>query len=132
MTTKDNFKCKDIHIQCGLCIDMIIKTSLIRRTLDNVTCVIIAFSNFQNTLFENKIDKNELIKPVLVKNLSSEIKKSNYTLQKYEKDYKKRYELDISDSKKNSFFTDILPRKSKDSYQNNSFKKQSSYGIYDK
>ncbi len=41
---------------------MIIKTSLIRRTLDNVTAVLIAFPNFENTfngqISLNKIEKN--------------------------------------------------------------------------
>jgi hypothetical protein len=51
MTTTNNTKAKDIHSQCGLAIDMIMKTSLIRKTLDNVTCVIISFENFNKKLF---------------------------------------------------------------------------------
>ncbi len=47
MTVKDNTKSKNIHIQSGIAVDMIIKTSLVRRTLDNVTCVMITFSNFE-------------------------------------------------------------------------------------
>jgi hypothetical protein len=52
MTAKDNTRCKDVHLQCGLSIDMIIKSSLVRKTLDNVTCVMIAFENFHKQLFE--------------------------------------------------------------------------------
>ncbi len=47
MTTKDGTKCKNIHIQSGLSVDMVIKSSLVRRTLDNVTLVMITFSNFE-------------------------------------------------------------------------------------
>jgi hypothetical protein len=47
MTTKDGTKTKNVHMQSGVAVDMIIKTSLVRRTLDNVTCVMIAFSNFE-------------------------------------------------------------------------------------
>jgi hypothetical protein len=52
MTTKESStKCKNIHLQSGVGVDMIIKSSLVRRTLDNVTCVLIGFSNFERTLF---------------------------------------------------------------------------------
>lgn len=50
MASKE-LKCKNIHLQCGIGVDMIIKSSLVRRTLDNVTCVMIAFNNFENILF---------------------------------------------------------------------------------
>lgn len=57
MTTKENYKTKNIHLQSGMAIDMIIKTSLVRRTLDNVTCVMIAFSNFEK-LFKSENNSN--------------------------------------------------------------------------
>lgn len=47
MTAKEGTKCKNIHLQSGTAVDMVIKSSLVRRTLDNVTCVMIAFSNFE-------------------------------------------------------------------------------------
>jgi len=37
-----------IHSHCGKAVDMVIKSSLIRKSLDNVTCLIIAFKNFEN------------------------------------------------------------------------------------
>ena len=56
MTTKEA-KTKNIHQQCGIAVDMVMKTSLVRRSLDNVTVVVIAFSNFENILLskENSI-----------------------------------------------------------------------------
>lgn len=47
MTTKEGTKAKSIHSQCSVAVDMIIKTSLVRKTLDNVTCVLIAFENME-------------------------------------------------------------------------------------
>ena len=37
---------------------MIIKSSLIRKTLDNVTCVMIAFENFNKLLFESNTNSS--------------------------------------------------------------------------
>lgn len=53
MTTEDRFKSKNIHEQCGVGVDMIIKSAMSRKSLDNVTCLIIAFENFEKTLFSD-------------------------------------------------------------------------------
>lgn len=50
MTNKDENRPKDLHSQCALGVDMIMKSSLVRRTLDNVTVLLIAFQNFENTI----------------------------------------------------------------------------------
>jgi len=47
MTTAEGVKAKNIHLQCGLAVDMIIKSALARRTFDNVTVVMVAFKNFE-------------------------------------------------------------------------------------
>ena len=44
-------KAQDVHKLCGMGVEYIIKNSLLRRSLDNVTVVIIAFSNFKHALF---------------------------------------------------------------------------------
>jgi len=49
MTIKDRQLESNIHLQCGKAVDMIIKSSLIRKSLDNVTCLLIAFKNFETT-----------------------------------------------------------------------------------
>jgi hypothetical protein len=51
MTMDSKTKTTNIHKQCGLAMDMIIKNSLARKSLDNITGVLIAFQNFEN-LFE--------------------------------------------------------------------------------
>ena len=53
MTFDESVKAKTLHSQCGLGVDMIIKTSMIRKSLDNVTCLIIAFDNFEKAFNEN-------------------------------------------------------------------------------
>ncbi len=47
MTFNNSTKAKNIHSQSGLAVDMVLKSSLCRRTLDNVTCVLICFDNFE-------------------------------------------------------------------------------------
>lgn len=40
----------NIHSLCGKSVDMIMKTCLSRNSLDNITCVLISFSGFENKL----------------------------------------------------------------------------------
>ena len=42
---------KDVHKMCGMGVEYILKNSLLRRSLDNVTVVIIGFSNFKHQVF---------------------------------------------------------------------------------
>ena len=44
---------------CGMGVEYILKNSLLRRSLDNVTVVIIAFSNFKHTVFGHSSEKKE-------------------------------------------------------------------------
>ena len=37
----------NVHQQAGLGVEYIIKNALLRRTLDNVTVVVVSFENFQ-------------------------------------------------------------------------------------
>jgi serine/threonine protein phosphatase PrpC len=45
MTTQSN-----IHTQAGMGLDMIMKTALARRSLDNITCVFIGFENWEKVI----------------------------------------------------------------------------------
>lgn len=45
---------RNVHQQAGLGVEYIMKNALLRRTLDNVTVVIIAFQNFQNALLKSQ------------------------------------------------------------------------------
>lgn len=73
MTLKESTKAKNIHIQCGIAIDMIIKSSLVRRTLDNVTAVMIAFQNFES----NFNSQNESL--ISDKNYKTNVQEVKYT-----------------------------------------------------
>ncbi len=44
----------NVHQQCGVGIETILKNSLMRRSLDNVTALIIAFANFKKVAFTDK------------------------------------------------------------------------------
>jgi protein phosphatase 2C family protein 2/3 len=53
-SVKDNKQmgfANNVHKQSGMGVEYILKNSLLRRTLDNVTVVIIAFSNFKRAVF---------------------------------------------------------------------------------
>ena len=63
MTMIEGIKKDNIHTQSGLILDMIIKSSLLRNSLDNVTCVFLAFSNFEK-YFNNCLNKEENIKKI--------------------------------------------------------------------
>ena len=41
----------DVHKLCGMGVEYILKNTLLRRSLDNVTVVLIAFSNFKHAVF---------------------------------------------------------------------------------
>jgi hypothetical protein len=46
----------NIHKQTGMSVEYILKNSLLRRTLDNVTVVMISFKNFKKAVFgEDKL-----------------------------------------------------------------------------
>jgi len=49
-STKDDLK-PNIHKQSSLGVEAILKNALLRRTLDNVTVVLIAFSNFKHAVY---------------------------------------------------------------------------------
>jgi hypothetical protein len=89
MTTRDSHKCQDIHYQCGISVDMIIKSSLMRKTLDNVTCVMIAFENFQNFLFPSKFEKQNILKRQNSQKFMINTYTKNDVYKKVEPEYKK-------------------------------------------
>lgn len=45
--TVNNQKAGNIHKQIGKSIDLILKASVAKRTLDNITVVMVAFNNFK-------------------------------------------------------------------------------------
>lgn len=47
MTTQENVKLDDVHQQCSLSNDFIIKSCLNRKCLDNITLVMVSFENFE-------------------------------------------------------------------------------------
>jgi len=50
-------KASDIHQQCGLGVEEIMRESLNRRTLDNITVLMICFKNFKNKVFPPSIEE---------------------------------------------------------------------------
>lgn len=47
-----------LHEACGDSVDIVLKTSALRKTCDNITCVLIAFNNFDN-LYKSNIEELE-------------------------------------------------------------------------
>ena len=58
LTIQESVRGKNLHLQCGVAVDMIIKSSLLRKTLDNVTCVLIVFENFERCYNNNSSNFN--------------------------------------------------------------------------
>ncbi|CDW84725.1 protein phosphatase 2c containing protein [Stylonychia lemnae] len=54
---QENSQSMDVHKQCGLAVDSILKTSALRKACDNLTAVIIAFDNFESLI--NNYKSNE-------------------------------------------------------------------------
>ena len=48
--TKGKLKENCIHKQCGLAVDLVIKASLIRKSMDNVSVVFLAFNRFERAI----------------------------------------------------------------------------------
>ena len=72
-TAHPETRANNVNEQSGKCVDIILKTSLLRQSMDNVTCIFITFSNFNNTIFtnyqENKLEtirKNIFLHDVFV------------------------------------------------------------------
>ena len=55
MTMSETTRTNNINTQCALGADMIMKSSLVRRTLDNVTIALIAFQNFEKVFNETLV-----------------------------------------------------------------------------
>ena len=53
----------NVHKQSGMAVEYILKNSLLRRTLDNVTVVMISFSNFKRAVFGESKQSARLEEP---------------------------------------------------------------------
>ena len=117
MTFKDISLAKNLHLQCGMAIDLIIKTSLVRRTLDNVTVVLIGFQNFENYFIGQnscaKADKN--YKSTVTDQKSYEIKKldTNYKSNKETNSLKLKAKISDEDKVENQSKELNTPQNSK-------------------
>jgi hypothetical protein len=58
-TLKQSNKGKNLHSICGESVDVILKTSLAQKSLDNVTCLLIALPNLERIVSNNLSDKIE-------------------------------------------------------------------------
>ncbi len=63
MTMNDGTRTKDLNSQCAVGADMIMKSSLVRRTLDNVTVLMIAFHNLERVFSDTILRKHEKYSP---------------------------------------------------------------------
>ena len=50
----------NIHQQCGLGVENILREAIFRRTLDNITVVMICFKNFKYKLFPRERSQKEM------------------------------------------------------------------------
>ena len=109
-----NLENANIHEKCGLIVDFIIKSSMVRKSFDNVTCLMIALKDFSpNKKNENKlnpISTEDYLKNIYRLNntvnnqINSEIKKSlnNANNARKKTEVNKRKEQSISESNNNN------------------------------
>lgn len=51
---------KNLHSICGTAVDMILKTSLVQKSLDNVTCLLIALPTLERMISKGNVDTNQI------------------------------------------------------------------------
>ena len=97
-----NFENCNIHEKCGIIVDFIIKSSMVRKSFDNVTCLMIALSDFINTeekhigniyISENNNDLNDLNNQII-----SKPKNSTQLINRRKDEIVKPKEVKISDN----------------------------------
>ena len=101
----DNNNYKNIHDISLNIVNMVIKTALRRRTLDNVTAVFISFENFEKIFLEEKINKITIP--------SSEEKRNNYS-HKFNQFHKSRNENIVNHSIQFSHDSDLMVKNKMD------------------
>ena len=89
-----NFEKANIHEKCGLIVDFIIKSSMVRKSFDNVTCLMIALNDFtkteKNKKILNSISTEEYLKNIyrLNNSVNNEVnpknKKENNIINNYD------------------------------------------------
>jgi serine/threonine protein phosphatase PrpC len=58
LTLSETFRKETIHQQCGLAVDLIMKSALLRKTLDNITCLMICLAGFEEKYNESAVTLN--------------------------------------------------------------------------
>ena len=101
----ENNNYKNIHDISLNIVNMVIKTALRRRTLDNVTAVFISFENFEKVFLEEKINKITIP--------SSEEKRNNYS-HKFNQFHKSRNENIVNHSIQFSHDSDLMVKNKMD------------------
>ena len=90
-----NFENCNIHKKCGIIVDFIMKASMVRKSFDNVTCLVIALNDFIKKE-KNDINKNE--KKDIKNNTNIKSKKSSQLINKSKKELIKNKKSKISDN----------------------------------
>ena len=97
-----NFENCNIHEKCGFIVDFIIKASMVRKSFDNVTCLMIALSDFVNIDNNNNNNNTKIInsenKDLNNINIISKSKKSAKIITKRKNEIVKPKEAKSSDS----------------------------------
>jgi len=107
-TTNKEIIGNNIHEQVGVCVDTVIKTSLLRQSMDNVTCIFIAFQNFQKTIFNTTINNNDLLE--IIRQNCSFICDNDITLKQENRTYIPT-ETKLKNSTSIDFNNDHKPKK---------------------
>ena len=117
--SKDYYDIGNIHDQCSCAVDMIMKSALMRKTLDNITVVLICFKNFEKEIMKriNFVNKENLYQ---YNYISTE---PNYNVEKIKMDSGLNHKYDIEELEenncKNGFKNDSPPTSTKFIFKGN-------------
>jgi serine/threonine protein phosphatase PrpC len=73
LTMDESTRSNKIHVQTTIAVDMVMKTAMTRKSLDNVTCVLVAFQNFENHFMKYQKPQYVAMSPKLSSHLQTVI-----------------------------------------------------------
>ena len=82
MIFKQQASANTIHAKCGKAVDLIIKSAMMRKSFDNVTCLLVAFKDIKSLLSQNAKKNNTVNSKIVAKSTSFKEYKGNYELSK--------------------------------------------------
>ena len=122
--SKEYYFIKDINDQCACAVDMIMKCALERKSLDNITVVLICFKNFEKEINKRIDSHNKDFSYQNNCNFTEPSQNSNLEKNKFfDKGFREKYDIEELEISKNKVFLkkDTPPNSTLQIFKNNNF-----------